>query len=180
MRQEGPRSDGGRGGEPPPEAGDRHGRCRHSSKTLHRERGVDIRLGARLAAVTGDGAVFRGGSCGRNGHCRRRGPALRSEPRPTMISPAAPASRAAMASWLTRLHAAACRELMPSGTARDFQAVASAGRFVWRACRNAIDQAKTAASTILGTPATPMTQCPGFWSDQYEIKLQMAGLSDGL
>jgi 3-phenylpropionate/trans-cinnamate dioxygenase ferredoxin reductase subunit len=44
--------------------------------------------------------------------------------------------------------------------------------------QNAIDQAKTAASAILGTPR-PYDPVPWFWSDQYEIKLQMAGLSDG-
>jgi 3-phenylpropionate/trans-cinnamate dioxygenase ferredoxin reductase subunit len=44
--------------------------------------------------------------------------------------------------------------------------------------QNAIDQAKTAAGAILGTPL-PYDPVPWFWSDQYEIKLQMAGLSDG-
>jgi 3-phenylpropionate/trans-cinnamate dioxygenase ferredoxin reductase subunit len=44
--------------------------------------------------------------------------------------------------------------------------------------QNAIDQAKTAAGAILGTPR-PYDPVPWFWSDQYEIKLQMAGLSDG-
>jgi 3-phenylpropionate/trans-cinnamate dioxygenase ferredoxin reductase subunit len=44
--------------------------------------------------------------------------------------------------------------------------------------QNAIDQAKAAASAILGTPR-PYDPVPWFWSDQYEIKLQMAGLSDG-
>jgi 3-phenylpropionate/trans-cinnamate dioxygenase ferredoxin reductase subunit len=44
--------------------------------------------------------------------------------------------------------------------------------------QNAIDQAKTAASAILGNPQV-YDPVPWFWSDQYEIKLQMAGLSDG-
>jgi 3-phenylpropionate/trans-cinnamate dioxygenase ferredoxin reductase subunit len=44
--------------------------------------------------------------------------------------------------------------------------------------QNAIDQAKTAAGAILGAPR-PYDPVPWFWSDQYEIKLQMAGLSDG-
>ena len=44
--------------------------------------------------------------------------------------------------------------------------------------QNAIDQAKAAAASILGTPQ-PYDPVPWFWSDQYEIKLQMAGLSDG-
>jgi 3-phenylpropionate/trans-cinnamate dioxygenase ferredoxin reductase subunit len=43
---------------------------------------------------------------------------------------------------------------------------------------NAIEQAKTAAATICGKPA-PYNQVPWFWSDQYELKLQIAGLSQG-
>jgi 3-phenylpropionate/trans-cinnamate dioxygenase ferredoxin reductase subunit len=43
---------------------------------------------------------------------------------------------------------------------------------------NAIEQAKTAAATICGSPA-PYNQVPWFWSDQYDIKLQIVGLSNG-
>jgi len=43
---------------------------------------------------------------------------------------------------------------------------------------NAQEQAKTAAAAILGKPA-PYAQVPWFWSDQYDLKLQIAGLSDG-
>jgi 3-phenylpropionate/trans-cinnamate dioxygenase ferredoxin reductase subunit len=44
--------------------------------------------------------------------------------------------------------------------------------------QNAIDQAKAAAASILGKPA-PYDPVPWFWSDQYEIKLQITGLLDG-
>lgn len=43
---------------------------------------------------------------------------------------------------------------------------------------NAVEQATTAAKTILGTPH-PYAQVPWFWSDQYEFKLQMVGISSG-
>lgn len=43
---------------------------------------------------------------------------------------------------------------------------------------NALEQAKTAAATILGSAAS-YTEVPWFWSDQYEFKLQIAGLSQG-
>jgi len=43
---------------------------------------------------------------------------------------------------------------------------------------NAIEQAKTAALTILGEDQ-PYAQVPWFWSDQYDVKLQIAGLSQG-
>ena len=41
---------------------------------------------------------------------------------------------------------------------------------------NAQEQAKTAANTILGR-LEPYAQVPWFWSDQYDLKLQIAGFS---
>ena len=43
---------------------------------------------------------------------------------------------------------------------------------------NALEQAKQAAAAITGRPA-PAPEVPWFWSDQYELKLQIAGLPDG-
>lgn len=43
---------------------------------------------------------------------------------------------------------------------------------------NALEQAKQAAAAIVGRPA-PAHETPWFWSDQYDLKLQIAGLSFG-
>lgn len=43
---------------------------------------------------------------------------------------------------------------------------------------NAVEQAKTAASNICGEDSR-YAQVPWFWSDQYDLKLQIAGLSQG-
>ncbi|MEL7185623.1 MAG: FAD-dependent oxidoreductase [Pseudomonadota bacterium] len=43
---------------------------------------------------------------------------------------------------------------------------------------NALEQAKTAAANLCGEAAT-YTEVPWFWSDQYDLKLQIAGLSQG-
>ena len=43
---------------------------------------------------------------------------------------------------------------------------------------NALEQAKTAASNLCGKEIR-YSQVPWFWSDQYDLKLQIAGLSDG-
>jgi 3-phenylpropionate/trans-cinnamate dioxygenase ferredoxin reductase component len=43
---------------------------------------------------------------------------------------------------------------------------------------NAIEQGKLAAAAILGQPR-PNEDVPWFWSDQYDVKLQIAGLSTG-
>ncbi|RJG08267.1 NAD(P)/FAD-dependent oxidoreductase [Massilia cavernae] len=43
---------------------------------------------------------------------------------------------------------------------------------------NAMEQARTAAATLCGKPK-PYNTVPWFWSDQYDLKLKMAGLSQG-
>jgi 3-phenylpropionate/trans-cinnamate dioxygenase ferredoxin reductase subunit len=43
---------------------------------------------------------------------------------------------------------------------------------------NAIEQARVTASVIMGKPAE-YNAVPWFWSDQYDLKLQMVGLSQG-
>ena len=42
--------------------------------------------------------------------------------------------------------------------------------------QNAVDHGQVAASVILGTPK-PYASIPWFWSDQYRVKLQIAGLA---
>ncbi|WP_041522662.1 NAD(P)/FAD-dependent oxidoreductase [Gilvimarinus agarilyticus] len=44
--------------------------------------------------------------------------------------------------------------------------------------QNAVDQAKTTARALTGKH-TEYDALPWFWSDQYDVKLQMVGLSDG-
>jgi 3-phenylpropionate/trans-cinnamate dioxygenase ferredoxin reductase subunit len=44
--------------------------------------------------------------------------------------------------------------------------------------QNAVSQAKTAAATLVGRHQ-PNVAVPWFWSDQYDLKLQIAGLSGG-
>jgi 3-phenylpropionate/trans-cinnamate dioxygenase ferredoxin reductase subunit len=52
------------------------------------------------------------------------------------------------------------------------------GRVRLESVQNAISQAKTAAATLVGRDQ-PNDAVPWFWSDQYDLKLQIAGLSAG-
>ena len=45
--------------------------------------------------------------------------------------------------------------------------------------QNAVDQAKAVAARLMGKPIASYTALPWFWTDQGELKLQIAGLSDG-
>ena len=51
-------------------------------------------------------------------------------------------------------------------------------RFRLESVHNAIEQAKAAAATMAGKHK-PYAQVPWFWSDQYDIKLQTAGINRG-
>lgn len=52
------------------------------------------------------------------------------------------------------------------------------GLFRLESVPNALEQARQAAAAITGRPA-PVAEVPWFWSDQYDLKLQMAGLPTG-
>lgn len=52
------------------------------------------------------------------------------------------------------------------------------GRVRLESVQNATDQARCAAAAICGEPY-PYTAVPRFWSDQYAMRLQMAGLTAG-
>jgi 3-phenylpropionate/trans-cinnamate dioxygenase ferredoxin reductase subunit len=146
-------------------------------ETLHRERGVDIRLGARLAAVTGEGAV--------SGVRLADGAVVAADVVLLAIGSQANDDLGRSAGLPCRdgiLVDALARTPVPGVYAIGDCTRFPSGRFGRQirleSVQNAIDQAKTAASAILGTPR-PYDPVPWFWSDQYEIKLQMAGLSDG-
>lgn len=74
----------------------------------------------------------------------------------------------------------ACRTSEP-----DVYAAGDCARFPWRglptrleSVHNAIDQAEHAAAAMLGQPRA-YDPLPWFWSDQYDVKLQIAGLNRG-
>jgi 3-phenylpropionate/trans-cinnamate dioxygenase ferredoxin reductase subunit len=144
---------------------------------FHRGRGVDIRLGARLAAVEGEGRVRQ---------VRLADGAMLPADLVLMAVGARPNDDLAAAAGL------ACQDgVVVDAHARTGDlAIYAAGdctrfpsRRYGRALRlecvqNAIDQAKAVAAEILGKPQI-YDPVPWFWSDQYELKLQMAGISDG-
>jgi 3-phenylpropionate/trans-cinnamate dioxygenase ferredoxin reductase subunit len=52
------------------------------------------------------------------------------------------------------------------------------GRLRLESVQNAVEQGRCAALTLIGAHK-PYQTIPWFWSDQYDIKLQMVGLIDG-
>ena len=64
------------------------------------------------------------------------------------------------------------------GDAVSFPCVWSATRVRLESVQNAVDQARTVSARLIGNPA-PYSALPWFWSDQGDLKLQIAGLSSG-
>ena len=149
----------------------------HFMQDFHRNRGVDIRLGARLAAIEGEGKVQQVRLAD--------GTALPADLVLLAVG-ARPNDDLAAAAGLPCQDGVVVDE---HGRTAD-PAIYAAGdctrfpsRRYGRALRlecvqNAIDQAKAVASEMLGK-SQHYDPVPWFWSDQYELKLQMAGLSDG-
>jgi 3-phenylpropionate/trans-cinnamate dioxygenase ferredoxin reductase component len=75
----------------------------------------------------------------------------------------------------TRTHAP---DIHAAGDVAAFPSRLFGHRLRLESVQNAIDQAKAAASAMLGEPVE-YDPVPWFWSDQFEAKLQIAGLSQG-
>ena len=69
-------------------------------------------------------------------------------------------------------------EFSRSATARDTPNALLGRSLRLESVHNALEQAKIAAANICGQDAE-YAQIPWFWSDQYDLKLQIAGLIQG-
>jgi 3-phenylpropionate/trans-cinnamate dioxygenase ferredoxin reductase subunit len=143
----------------------------------HRERGVDVRVGAKILGLetTGQGAV------------------VQLDPDERLAADLVLVATGARANdEIARAAGIACEDgILVDEEARTgapgIYAIGDCTRFPSRrygrrlrleSVQNAIDQAKAAAASILGAPQ-PYDPVPWFWSDQYDLKLQMAGISEG-
>jgi 3-phenylpropionate/trans-cinnamate dioxygenase ferredoxin reductase component len=143
---------------------------------LHRKRGVDIRLGMRVAAIAG----------------KDRASALHMADGTAVEADAILLAAGAKANdELAQAAGLDCREgilvddvgctgvdnVYAIGDCARFPSRRYGRRLRLECVQNAIDQAKAAAATILGA-SERYDPVPWFWSDQYEFKLQIAGLFD--
>jgi 3-phenylpropionate/trans-cinnamate dioxygenase ferredoxin reductase subunit len=70
------------------------------------------------------------------------------------------------------------KNIFAIGDCAEYPNVFAGGRVRLESVQNAADQAQCVAKTIAGH-RTKYNSLPWFWTDQYEIKLQMAGISAG-
>lgn len=144
-------------------------------RAAHHAHGVDIREGVGLERLVGDkdvtGAILTDGS--------------ELEVDFVIIGIGIrPATQLAEAAGITCDNGIAVDELGRT-SAPDIWAAGDCASFPYKGGRlrlesvqNAIDQAGAVAANMLGA-ITPYVPYPWFWSDQYDLKLQIAGLNTG-
>jgi len=146
-------------------------------EALHRRHGVEIHLGARAAAIRGSDKV--------SAVALQDGRELPADVVLLALG-ALPNTELALAAGIEAENGIAVDE-QGRTSAPHVYACGDCSRFPSRrfgatirleSVQNAIDQAKAVAATIAGQPAA-YDPVPWFWSDQYDVKLQIAGLSTG-
>lgn len=144
-------------------------------RELHRGRGVDIREGVGLKRLVGDGHV--------SGAELSDGSVLDIDFAVVGvgISPATELAEAAGCALDNGIRTDASGQTSLAGlwAAGDCASFPHAGgRIRLESVPNAIDQAEVVAANMLGA-AIDYVAKPWFWSDQYDVKLQIAGLNTG-
>lgn len=142
-------------------------------ETTHRKRGVTIRTGIALKAIEADAVVLADGE---------------RVPADAVIVGVglAPCTELAETAGLVVDNGIVTNAQMQTADPRIFAIGDCANHdhgFLGRRVRlesvpNALETARAAAAAIAGKPA-PAGAAPWFWSDQYDLKLQMVGLSQG-
>jgi 3-phenylpropionate/trans-cinnamate dioxygenase ferredoxin reductase subunit len=146
----------------------------------HRAHGVDVRLGVGIEAIDGESRVTG---------VRTAGGTIPAQVVIVGIGlvPAVAALAAAGAVTGNGVEVDDfCRTSLPdvfaigdcAHHANAFARAGGSGGIRLESVQNAIDQAKVVAGVILGNPM-PYHAVPWFWSNQYDLKLQTAGLSGG-
>ena len=145
---------------------------------LHRGHGVDVRLNASVTGIEGTSGRATGVRCA-------DGTLLPADLIVVGIGviPNAELARAAGLACnrgivVDEFLRAADPSIYAIGDCSEFPHPMACERVCLELVQNAIDQGKTVADAIMGD-AKPYTAVPWFWSDQYDVKLQIVGLTQG-
>jgi 3-phenylpropionate/trans-cinnamate dioxygenase ferredoxin reductase subunit len=145
---------------------------------LHRGRGVDVRLGASVTEIVDAGERASGVRCG-DGTTLDAGLVIVGigiVPNDALASAAGLRCNRGVVVDATLRTDDPC--IYAIGDCAAFPHPMAQGLVRLESVQNAIDQGKCAADAIMGE-AKPYTAVPWFWSDQYDVKLQIVGLTHG-
>lgn len=145
----------------------------------HRARGVDVRLGVGVSRLVGDSGKVCGVelSEGETIACDMVIVGIGVEP---VIGPLSRAGAEASNGVRVNAH---CQTSLPDiyaigDCAAHVNTFAAGAEIRLESVQNANDMAVTVAKSITGNPQS-YEACPWFWSNQYDLKLQTVGLSQG-
>jgi 3-phenylpropionate/trans-cinnamate dioxygenase ferredoxin reductase subunit len=142
----------------------------------HEREGVKIHFGETVTAFEGDGRV-RAVICG-----KRSFPAdlviVGVGILPDVSLAAAAGLRCENGVWVDETCRTSDANVWAAGDCTNHPSVRYGRRVRLESVDNAVEQAKTSAMNMCGKPARH-EHVPWFWSDQYDVKLQIAGLSEG-
>jgi len=142
----------------------------------HRREGVQVHCGTTVTAFAGQWpgrrrALRRARIPGGPRHRRRRHPARRHARGRRGL-------RCGNGVWVDEECRTSDPNVYAAGDCTNHPSVRYGRRVRLESVDNAVEQAKTAALNICGKQARH-EHVPWFWSDQYDVKLQIAGLSEG-
>lgn len=144
---------------------------------LHRDHGVDLRLGAALDHFEGDGrlqaAILKSGD---RIDCNSVLVGVGAAPS-TALAEAADL-RIANGIWTDEHAQTSDPDIFAAGDCASHPSPIYDRRLRLESVPNAIEQAKVAGANMAGGDVV-YDAVPWFWSDQYDIKLQTAGISEG-
>ncbi|MEX2481013.1 MAG: FAD-dependent oxidoreductase [Gammaproteobacteria bacterium] len=141
---------------------------------LHRAHGVDLRLGCSVREIVpGDGGLQLRGDSGTLAEADLLVVGIGVVPNTELAAEAGLECRGGI---VVDIHAATSDPDIVAAGDCTMHFNGYLGREVrLESVQNAVDQARTAAATMVGQ-AERYIQVPWFWSDQYNVKLQMAGI----
>jgi len=142
---------------------------------LHESRGVDLRIGVAVERFLESGG--RAAGVGLAGGERVPADIIVVGVGVAPETALAEAAGLALAGGILvdALGATSAEGIYAAGDCAAYAHPLSPGPMIFESVQNAVDQANAVASAILGAPK-PYEAVPWFWSDQYEAKLQTAGL----
>lgn len=147
-------------------------------RELHEEAGVDLRFGAALKSFVGEGGWLKAAvlTSGEEIDCEAALIGIGAEPAVSLAAEA----RLEIANGIVVDESARTSDeaIWAAGDCANFPSARYGRRLRLESVPNAIEQAKVAGANMAGGDAV-YDALPWFWSDQYDVKLQTAGLCEG-
>tara|TARA_R110000824_G_scaffold118960_14_gene272145 strand:- start:272709 stop:273947 length:1239 start_codon:yes stop_codon:yes gene_type:complete len=150
----------------------------HFYERVHREAGVDIRTGVTVAGFEGDGDKVSAVVSGEGDKIPCDFVVVGIGILPNVELAEAAGLKVENGIVVDECTRTSDPDIFAAGDCTNHPSAVYGKRLRLESVQNAIEQGKTAAAAMLGKDK-PYNQVPWFWSDQYDLKLQIAGLSAG-